>query len=62
MPVPDLNEGERIAGNAVHLSQELQLAPGIYNIRVGVLDDGNKKIGTLDIPLRVNDTMKTSQK
>jgi hypothetical protein len=40
----------------------LQLAPGVYNIRVGVLDDGNKKIGTLDIPLTVSEVKKISQK
>jgi len=53
---------EQVVHNGLAAHQELQLAPGIYNIRVGVLDDGNKKIGTLDIPLRVNEVGKTSQK
>jgi VWFA-related protein len=53
---------QQVVHNGLAAHQELQLAPGIYNIRVGVLDDGNKKIGTLDIPLQVNEVKKTSQK
>ena len=53
---------EQVVHNGLAAHQELQLAPGIYNIRVGVLDDGNKKIGTLDIPLTVHEAKKTSQK
>src|SRR5436190_2307349 len=54
---------QQVMHNGLAAHQELQLAPGIYNIRVGVLDDGNKKIGTLDIPLQVNAVVKkTSQK
>jgi VWFA-related protein len=53
---------EQVIHNGLAAHQELHLAPGIYNIRVGVLDDGNKKIGTLDIPLRVSEVKKTSQK
>ena len=33
--------------------QELQLKPGSYTLRLGVLDRGNRKIGTLDVPLTV---------
>jgi len=53
---------EQVMHNGLAAHQELQLAPGIYNIRVGVLDDGNKKIGTLDIPLTVEKVKKPSQK
>ena len=53
---------EQVVHNGLAAHQELALAPGIYNIRVGVLDDGNKKIGTLDIPLRVNEVTKAAQK
>src|SRR5436190_21799868 len=53
---------EQVIHNGLAAHQELHLALGIYNIRVGVLDDGNKKIGTLDIPLRVSEVKKTSQK
>jgi len=53
---------EQVVHNGLAAHQELQLAPGVYNIRVGVLDDGNKKIGTLDIPLTVSEVKKISQK
>lgn len=43
----------QIVHNGLAAHQELALSPGTYNLRVGVLDDGSKKIGTLDIPLRV---------
>jgi VWFA-related protein len=33
--------------------QELQLKPGSYTLRVGVVDRNSRKIGTLDIPLTV---------
>lgn len=33
--------------------QELDLKPGAYTLRVGVLDRGNQKIGTVDVPLTV---------
>lgn len=53
---------EQVIHNGLAAHQELQLAPGTYNIRVGVLDDGNKKIGTLDIPLQVGEVKKPSPK
>jgi len=53
---------QQVVHNGLAAHQELQLAPGIYNIRVGVLDDGNKRIGTLDIPLQVNAVKKALQK
>jgi VWFA-related protein len=33
--------------------QELHLKPGNYTLRLGVLDRGNQKIGTVDVPLTV---------
>jgi VWFA-related protein len=45
---------EKIVHNGLAAHQELQLPPGTYNIRVGVMDDGTKKMGTLDIPLQVS--------
>jgi hypothetical protein len=53
---------QQVIHNGLAAHQELQLAPGMYNIRVGVLDDGNKKIGTLDIPLQVSDGERPSPK
>jgi hypothetical protein len=36
-------------GIPVHL--ELELKPGAYKLRLGVLDHGSGKIGTVDVPL-----------
>ena len=33
--------------------QELDLKPGAYTLRVGVLDRTNEKIGTVDVPLTI---------
>lgn len=44
---------QKVVHNGLAAHQEIQLAPGSYNIRIGVMDDGNKKMGTLDIPLQV---------
>jgi hypothetical protein len=38
-------------GIAAHL--ELELKPGTYKLRLGVLDYGNGKIGTLDVPISI---------
>jgi VWFA-related protein len=35
--------------------QELDLKPGTYTLRMGVLDRGSQKIGTVDVPLTVGD-------
>ena len=33
--------------------QELDLKPGTYTLRVGVLDRGSQKIGTVDVPITI---------
>ncbi len=33
--------------------QELTLKPGTYNLRLGVIDRGSQKIGTIDLPLTI---------
>lgn len=33
--------------------QELELQPGAYTLRLGVLDRGNRKIGTVDVPMTI---------
>ena len=38
------------------VKQELELPPGQYNLRTGVMDRGSQKIGTLDVPLIVTAT------
>jgi VWFA-related protein len=38
------------------VKQELELPPGQYNLRMGVMDRGSQKIGTLDVPLTVTAT------
>jgi len=36
--------------------QELELKPGTYLLRLGVIDRGSQKIGTVDLPLRIPGT------
>jgi VWFA-related protein len=33
--------------------QELELKPGTYTLRLGVIDRGSKKIGTVDVPITI---------
>ncbi len=40
------------AGGFSH-HQELDLKPGKYHLRIGVIDRGSQKIGTLDVPLEI---------
>lgn len=42
--------------------QELELKPGKYTLRLGVLDRGSQKIGTLDVPLTVEDAPSAAAK
>jgi VWFA-related protein len=48
----------KLLKNGLSFRQELKLPPGIYHLRLGTLDEGSKKIGTLDIPLAVADLQK----
>lgn len=41
--------------SGLRLHQELQLKPGTYQLRVGVVDRLSGKIGTLDVPLKVEE-------
>lgn len=34
--------------------QELELKPGKYRLRLGVIDRATNKIGTLDVPLTID--------
>ena len=48
-----LDRYESIMRNGLSAHQELKLQPGSYTVRVGVMDDGSQKIGTLDLPVEV---------
>jgi VWFA-related protein len=43
----------QVMQSGVPFHQELELKPGTYTLRLGVLDRRNQKIGTLDVPLTI---------
>ncbi|MBZ5678961.1 MAG: VWA domain-containing protein [Acidobacteriia bacterium] len=45
-----------IQKTGISAHQELNLPPGTYRLRLGVMDYSTSKIGTLEIPLRVGNT------
>jgi VWFA-related protein len=45
---------EAIMKNGLSAHLEFEVKPGNYTLRLGVMDHGNGKIGTLDIPLSVS--------
>ena len=44
---------EDVMRSFIPAHQELQLKPGTYTLRLGVVDRNSRKIGTLDVPLTV---------
>jgi VWFA-related protein len=44
---------QRIMTSGLPFHQELDLKPGSYTVRLGVLDRNNQKIGTVDVPLTI---------
>jgi VWFA-related protein len=50
LPVADYESALR---TGLTVRQELELPPGQYDLRLGVMDHGSEKIGTLDAPLTV---------
>ncbi|MFZ0321382.1 MAG: VWA domain-containing protein [Candidatus Sulfotelmatobacter sp.] len=44
---------QRIMTSGIPFHQELDLKPGVYTLRIGVLDRSNQKMGTVDVPLTV---------
>ena len=50
LPMSDYESALR---NGLVVPQELELPPGQYDLRLGVMDHGSQKIGTLDAPLTV---------
>jgi len=51
-------ESDLQSGFVAH--QELKLPPGEYHLRIGVMDRGSQKIGTLEVPLVVTSTSANS--
>jgi len=45
---------QQIMQTGMPFHQELTLKPGSYTLRLGVLDRGSQKIGTVDVPLTVS--------
>ncbi len=52
---------DAIMKNGLPAHLELDLKPGNYKLRLGVMDYGNGKIGTLDVPLSVADTTRAAR-
>ena len=50
---PEAYQEVMLTGLPFH--QELELKPGTYTLRLGVLDRGSQKIGTVDVPITVQD-------
>ena len=48
-------ELESLLRTGLRLHQEMKLAPGTYQLRLGVVDRRSGKIGTLDVPLTVEE-------
>jgi hypothetical protein len=53
---------EKAVHNGIAAHQELQLEPGTYSVRLGVMDYGSKRIGTVDIPLQIGEPNKPPAK
>lgn len=47
---------EAVLTHGVPAKQEITLKPGVYNLRLGVMDRPSQQIGTVDVPLVVPDT------
>ena len=52
---------ETVMAHGVPAKQDLTLKPGVYNLRLGVMDRVSQQIGTLDVPLVIPDRA-TAQK
>lgn len=51
-----------IVRNGLAIYDEFQLPPGAYNLCLGVMDEGSKKIGTLNVPLQIAEPKKMAPK
>jgi VWFA-related protein len=46
---------QQVMKTGIPLHQELELKPGAYDLRLGVIDRGSQRIGTLDVPITVTE-------
>jgi hypothetical protein len=46
---------QQVLKSGLPYHQELQLKPGAYTLRVGVLDRNSKKIGSVAVPITIPD-------
>ena len=53
----DTAQLESVMSEGLPVEQEMELPPGQYNVRVGVMDRATQKIGTVDVPLVVSTTL-----
>ena len=44
---------DQVMKTGLPMHQELELKPGSYLLRLGVIDRGSQKIGTVDVPLTI---------
>ena len=47
-------EYENVLRDGLQLQQEIDLRPGKYDLRIGVMDHSTQKIGTLQAPLVID--------
>ena len=51
-----------VVRNGLAIYEEFELPPGPYNLCLGVMDQGSKKIGTLNVPLQIAEPAKPAAK
>jgi VWFA-related protein len=44
---------QRVLRDGIHAQMQLPLKPGDYRLRLGIMDDGNGKVGTIELPFQV---------
>ena len=53
---------ETVMTHGVPARQEMTLPPGVYNLRLGIMDRPSQQIGTLDVPLVVPESATAAKK
>ncbi len=54
IPVPAY---DAMMNQGLPAKQEMELKPGTYNLRLGVMDRATQQIGTVDVPLEIPERM-----
>ena len=44
---------KKMSQSGIRTHQELELKPGSYHLRIGIMDRTNQSIGTLDVPVTI---------